>query len=83
MYIYGRFNVSFSGSQVTAFLNQHFQNCSFGQQGPVAWPPMSPHLTSLDYYVLECMKSLVYAVGANTMAKLLNGIMDASHKRND
>jgi len=36
------------GRQVTAFLNQHFQNRWIVRQGPVAWPPRSPDLIILD-----------------------------------
>jgi hypothetical protein len=66
-----------SGRQITAFLKQYFQNCRTGRQGPIAWPPRSPDLTTLTY-LWGRMKSLVYAVKSNAMTELLNCKMDAS-----
>jgi hypothetical protein len=66
------------GRQVTVFLNQHFQNHWIGRQGPVPWPPMSPDLTPLDYYLWGRMKSLVYAVKSKSKVELLNRIIGAS-----
>jgi hypothetical protein len=73
----------FSG-QVTVFLNQHFQNRWIGLQGSVAWPPRSPDLAPLDYYLWRRMKSLLCAVKSRTRSELLNRIMDAfTHIRKD
>jgi len=45
---------------VTEYLNESFLNCWLGHGGPVAWPPWSPDLTHLDYYLWGHMKTLVY-----------------------
>jgi hypothetical protein len=36
------------GRQVTAFLNESFQNRYIGRQCQYAWPPRSPNLSSLN-----------------------------------
>jgi hypothetical protein len=45
--------------QATAFLNHRFRIHWTGWQVPVPWPPRSPYLSPLDYYLWGCMKSLV------------------------
>jgi len=37
--------------RVTEYLNESFRNLWLGRGGPVAWPPRSPDLTSLDYFL--------------------------------
>jgi len=36
---------------VRVYLNESFPNRWLGHIGPVAWPPRSPDLTPLDYYL--------------------------------
>ena len=38
---------------VRDYLNQSFSNRWLGRGGPVAWPPRSPDLMPLDYYLWE------------------------------
>ena len=45
---------------VREYLNESFPNSWLGRGGPVAWPPRSPDLTPLDYYLWRHMKTLVY-----------------------
>jgi transposase len=45
---------------VRDFLNEHFPNKWIGRRGPVEWPPRSPDLTPLDYYLWGHLKSVVY-----------------------
>jgi hypothetical protein len=63
------------GRQVAAFPKQHFPDRWFGRGGPVTWPARSPHLSALDYFHWDHMKSLVYAVKWNCRAELLQRIM--------
>ena len=44
---------------VRDYLNESFPNRWLGRGGPVAWPPRSPNLTPLDYYLWGHMKTLV------------------------
>ena len=45
--------------RVREFLNESFPNRWLGR-GLVAWPPRSPDLTPLDYFLRGHMKTLVY-----------------------
>jgi len=45
---------------VRDYLNESFPNGWLRRGGPVAWPPRSPDLTSLDFYLWGHMKTLVY-----------------------
>ena len=45
---------------VRDYLNESFPNRWLGRGGPVAWPPRSPDLTPLDFYLRGHMKTLVY-----------------------
>jgi hypothetical protein len=66
------------------FLRQHFQNRWTERRVSVAWPPKSPDLTPLDYYVWICKKSLVYALKSTTRVELSNRITDSTvHIRYD
>ena len=47
--------------RVREFLNEIFPNRWLGRGGPVVWPPRSPDLTPLDYYLWGHMKTLFAA----------------------
>jgi len=64
-------------------LNECFPNGWLGRGGPVAWPPKSPNLTPLDYYLWGHMKTLVYETKVKSRAALHNRIFAvAEHIRN-
>ncbi|KOX80743.1 hypothetical protein WN51_02031 [Melipona quadrifasciata] len=42
------------------FLNRQFPQRWIGRDGPLSWPPRSPDLTSLDFYLWGHAKELVY-----------------------
>jgi len=44
---------------VREYLNESFRNRWLGRGGPVAWPPTSPDITPLDYYLWGHIKTLV------------------------
>lgn len=48
---------------VTSWLNREFQNQWIGLLGPVAWPPRSPDLSPLDFYLWGRLQDLVYEEG--------------------
>jgi len=64
--------------QVTAFLNNSYHDRWIGRGGPVSWPPRSPDLTPLDYFLWGHMKSMVYAKQSHNRDELINRIMDAA-----
>ena len=58
---------------VRQYLNQQFGNRGVAQN----WPPRSPDLYSLDYYVWSFVKAMVYARKLNT-TELLQRILSAA-----
>lgn len=46
---------------VTQYLHSQFPERWIGQQGVVSWPPRSPDLTPLDYFLWGYLKNRVYA----------------------
>ena len=69
--------------RVREYLNDCFPNRWVGHGGPVAWPPRSPVLTPLDYYLWGHMKTLVYETKVKSRAALHNRIFAvAEHIRN-
>lgn len=68
----------------TAWLNAHFPVHWIGFGGPVAWPPRSPDLNPLDFYLWGHLKQLVYNVPITTREQLLERIQNAANEiRND
>jgi len=55
---------------VGEYTNEPFANRWLGRVGPVAWPPRSPDLTPLDYYLWGNMKTLVYETKVDSRAAL-------------
>ncbi|GBO06445.1 hypothetical protein AVEN_261732-1 [Araneus ventricosus] len=54
-----------------------FQNQVIGYGGFVEWPPRSPDLTPLDFFLLEHIKWQVYATPPPTLQDLRRRITDA------
>ena len=48
-----------------------------GRGGPVAWPPRSPDLTPLDFFLWRHVKSVVYINPVNTRQELIEQIFTA------
>jgi hypothetical protein len=48
-----------------------------GRGGPIAWPPRSPDLNYLDFYLWEHLKIFVYAAAVDNEAALHHRIVDA------
>jgi hypothetical protein len=68
---------------VRDYLNESFPNRWLGRGGPVAWPPRSPDLTPLDYYLWGHMRTLVYTSKVDSRAVLCDRIFGAAeHIRN-
>lgn len=44
------------------FLTMQFSRRWSGRGGPIAWPPRSPDLTCLDFFLWSYLKSLVYEI---------------------
>jgi hypothetical protein len=62
---------------VRHWLNQHFNNQWIGTAGPVRWPPRSPDLTPLDFFLWGHVKDYVYRTPVNNKPDLLRRIRTA------
>ena len=47
------------------------------RRGPIEWPPRSPDLTPLDFFLWGYLKSIVYGRKPETMTDLKNEITSA------
>ncbi|KAK3894978.1 hypothetical protein Pcinc_001271 [Petrolisthes cinctipes] len=52
------------------FINVMYPDKWIGRVGPIAWPPRSPDITPLDFYLWGHLKSRVYATQINTRQEL-------------
>ena len=68
---------------VRDYLNESFPNRWLGRGGSVAWPPRSPDITLLDYYLRGHIKTLVHESKVESRAALRDRIFAAAeHIRN-
>jgi hypothetical protein len=66
------------GDIVRDFLNDTYHQQWIGRGGPVSWPPRSPDLTPLDFYVWGTMKQLVYSTPVESEVDLIGRIVAAA-----
>lgn len=62
---------------VRQFLNHWRGNQWIGRGGPIAWPPRSPDLTPLDFYLWGYVKEEVYAIAPTNRDDMKNRIREA------
>jgi hypothetical protein len=68
---------------VREYLDESFPNRWLGRGGPLAWPPRSPDLIPLDYYLWGQMKALVYETKVDSRVALGRRMFAAAeHIRN-
>ena len=48
------------GLLVRGFLNETFPDRWIGRDGPIPWPPCSPDITPLDFFLWGYVKDIVY-----------------------
>lgn len=65
---------------VRNYLNEVFPNRWIGRRGTIEWPPRSPDLTPLDYFLWGYLKSKVYVNRPDNIADLKNRITEEIHK---
>lgn len=72
------------GRQVRAWINENYPQRWIGRltqieagNGPVAWPPRSPDITPMDFYVWGHLKDIVYATTVETREELVERIEKA------
>ncbi|XP_008116993.1 uncharacterized protein LOC100557975 [Anolis carolinensis] len=61
---------------VRNFLNETFPDRWIGRRGSVEFPPRSPDLTPLDFFLWGYLKSRVYATKPNTLEELKIAIVE-------
>ena len=59
---------------VRDFLDQEYVNRWIGGGGPITWPPRSPNLTKLDFFLWGYVKELVYHEPPTTMENMQDRI---------
>lgn len=62
------------GLNVRQFLNDTFHNRWIGRRGPIEWPPRSPDLTLLDFFLWGYLKNKVYVNRPNDIESLKDRI---------
>lgn len=63
--------------RVRNYLDECFPERWIGRNGPVAWPPRSPDLTPLDFFLWGEVKRRVYTRETNTVEELRQKIIEA------
>lgn len=61
---------------VRAYLDRTFHNRWVGRRGTIEWPPRSPDLTPLDYFLWGYLKSKVYFNRPNSLQELARRITE-------
>jgi hypothetical protein len=62
--------------QVRDWLNNAFDGRWIGRRGPIEWPPRSPDMTPLDFWLWGYLKDKVYAEKPRTIDELKQLIME-------
>lgn len=72
---------------VTNHLNRNFPDNWIGRNGPILWPPRSPDLTPLDYFLWGCIKEVVYRTPIQTeeecRRRIVEAFADIAGRQND
>ena len=56
--------------RVRRWLDRHYPGHWFDCRGPMEWPPRSPDLTALNFYLWGHLKAMVYRVKIQNMGHL-------------
>ena len=65
------------GLHVCEFLNKTFSDRWIGRDGPISWPPHSPEITLLDFFLWGYVKDIVYRTKVRDMTDLRQRISNA------
>jgi hypothetical protein len=66
-----------SSSAVRDALSNTYYDRWIDRGGPIAWPPRSPDLNPLDFYLLGHLKTLVYAAPVDNEEAIHHRTVDA------
>ena len=64
------------------FLNMNFQERWIGRGGPVAWPPRSPDLTKMDFFLWGYVKNVVNNISPTTREDMKDRIRNVFNNIN-
>ena len=64
--------------QVRQWLDENYPGRWIGRGGPVAWPPRSPDLTPLDFFLWGHIKNTVYRTAPDNVEELRQRILAAA-----
>lgn len=65
------------GRQVRSWLDEKFANAWIGRRGWIEWPPRSPDLSPLDFFLWGVIKNTVYSVKPRTLEDMRQRIQEA------
>ena len=65
------------GLEVRQFLNETFSYRWIGRDGPILWPPRSPDITPLDFFLWGYVKDIVYRTKVRDVNDLQHRIIEA------
>ena len=65
------------GLTVRKFLNDKFPDLWIGRDGPIPWPPRSPDITPMDFFVWGYVKDIVYRTPVQDLNDLKQRIRNA------
>ena len=65
------------GLRVRQFLNKTFSDRWIGRDGPISWPPRSPDITPLDFFLWGYVKDIVYRIKVRDITDLKQRISNA------
>ena len=71
------------GKKVREFLDQKFSNRWIGRDGPIFWPPRSPDITPLDFFLWGYVKDIVYRTKVKDISDLKERIIAAVNTIDD
>ena len=60
-----------------SFLMKHFSDRWIGRDGPISWPPCSPDITPLDFFLWGYVKDIVYQTKVRDITDLKQRIFNA------
>jgi hypothetical protein len=65
------------GLCVSDFLNEQFPDRWTGRDGPIPWPPRSPDITPLDFFLWGYVRDIVYRTKVRNIDDLKHRIAEA------
>ncbi|GBN99927.1 hypothetical protein AVEN_41972-1 [Araneus ventricosus] len=65
------------GKIVRDFLDENFPDRWSGRDGPIPWPPRSPDITPLDFFLWRFVKNIVYKTPVPSLDELKRRIVTA------